>query len=133
MKLVAFIVATFAAAVLSSDAIAGAIAYNCEIKATYKLRDDGRLELTGFHKQFLGGRFSVSRKTGEVIGDTLTTALAQSTEVIHFGDKGWSFKTSARFDKQIQVLEVQEFNEGDTKPFAAFSMGGAGIVTGICK
>jgi len=40
-------------------------------------------------------------------------------------------------DKQstasVQLLEIQEFRHGESKPFVAISMGGAGIVTGLCK
>jgi hypothetical protein len=30
-------------------------------------------------------------------------------------------------------IEVKEFRKGTVKPFVSSSMGGAGIVTGICK
>jgi hypothetical protein len=39
----------------------------------------------------------------------------------------------AEFEGQIQVIEIQEFNKKSKKPFVAISMGGAGIVTGMCE
>lgn len=80
-----------------------------------------------------GDSFSVSRITGEIIGDWIPTILAKSTRVVNKGSKENSFKAVADFGEQIQVLEIQEFRQGSIKPFVAFSMGGVGIVTGMCK
>jgi len=131
MKFKVHFIVALVPAILSANAYTGPSAYNCVIKATYKLSDNGTLELLGLYN---GLRFAVSRKSGIVVGDVLTTELALSKEVIRFGDKRWSFEAIARFKKGgIQTLNVQEFKIGKDKPFAAFSMGGAGIVTGICR
>ena len=78
-----------------------------------------------------------------------TPSEANSTKVINKGNESWSFKSIAEFDAvnkpfssgmedavstaSFQLLEIQEFIEGDVKPFVAMSMGGTGIVTGVCK
>jgi hypothetical protein len=80
-----------------------------------------------------GSAFSVSRVTGEIIGEVVPTLMAKSTRVVNQGSKENSFKAVADFGEQYQLLEVLEFRPGDVKPFVAASMGGAGIVTGTCK
>ena len=118
---------------LFSTSIASELAYTCKIKHVYELDKDGSLIASPWNKQFIGSEFSVSRVTGEIIGEVIPTLLAESKKVIHPGNTEYSFKTIANFKNQSQLLEVKEFSKGDTKPFVAMSMGGAGIVSGVCK
>jgi hypothetical protein len=118
---------------LSGIIEAGDLAYTCEVVHIYKLSENGALVTSGFEKEMTGSSFSVSRITGEIIGDVVPTLLANSTRVVNKGSLEYSFKTVADFDDQVQVLEVQEFRSGPIKPFIATSMGGAGIISGTCK
>ena len=118
---------------LAATSEAGGLGYDCVIKKVYDVDDAGVLKTSGWQEQFKTNKFSVSRKTGKIAGQTLTTILAKNTRVINQGSKENSFKAVAEFEGQIQVIEIQEFKEGVKKPFVATSMGGAGIVTGICK
>ena len=118
---------------LPSICQAGDLTYDCVIKQVYDVNDVGELKASGWQSQFEGDKFSVSRETGKIIGKTLTTVFAKETRVVNFGYKANSFKALAEFEGQIQLIEIQEFKEGVEKPFIASSMGGAGIVTGICK
>jgi|TARA_B110000977_G_C10773272_1_gene375526 hypothetical protein len=112
---------------------AATLSYTCEVTNVYGLNDDGSLKVSGFDKGMKGSKFSVSRVTGEIIGQVVPTIVANSTRVINKGSSENSFKTVAEFDEQFQILEVQEFRKGDSKPFVSSSTGGAGIVTGLCK
>lgn len=112
---------------------AGALGYVCVISKVYDLDDTGGLRVSIWQEEFKGSKFSVSRKTGNIEGKVLTTILAKNTRVINHGSKENSFKAVADFAGQIQVIEIQEFKESAMKPFVATSMGGAGIVTGMCK
>jgi hypothetical protein len=112
---------------------AATLSYTCEVTNVYGLNDDGSLKISGFDKGMKGSKFSVSRVTGEIIGQVVPTIVANSTRVINKGSSENSFKTVAEFDEQFQILEVQEFRKGDSKPFVSSSTGGAGIVTGLCK
>lgn len=132
-----------------SNSIASELAYTCKVLHTYKLNEDGSLKISNWDKQFKGSEFSVSRVTGEIIGKIVPTLLANSTKVINKGNSEYSFKSISHFDSvnkplssgnedakstaSVQLLEIQEFRHGDSKPFVAMSMGGAGIVSGICK
>ena len=79
-----------------------------------------------------GSQFSVSRVTGEIIGEVVPTLMAKSTRVVNKGTTENSFKAIADFGAQYQLIEIQEFRTENIKPFVASSMGGAGIVTGTC-
>ncbi len=111
----------------------GELSYACVINNVYDIDDEGVLETSGWQEQFKGDKFAVSRDAGKIIGQTLTTALAKNTRVINYGSEESSFKAVAEFEGQIQVIEIQEFNKKSKKPFVAISMGGAGIVTGMCE
>ncbi|MAF20305.1 MAG: hypothetical protein CMI55_01345 [Parcubacteria group bacterium] len=134
---------------ISFDSFAGELSYTCKVTHVYNLEDDGSLKASVFEKNLVGSQFSVSRVTGEIIGEVIPTLMANSTKVINVGDKEYSFKSIAYFDAVnkplssgdedsestagVQVLEIQEFRDGDTKPFVSMSMSGAGIVTGLCE
>lgn len=131
------------------DSISGELTYACKVIHVYELDNEGFLRISNWEKQFKYSEFSVSRITGEIIGDVVPTLLAHSTKIINKGNKEYSFKSVAEFgeagkslssgseDKRsttsVQLLEIQEFHHGESKPFVAISMGGAGIVTGLCK
>ena len=118
----------------SVNVLAGERAYTCKVLHVYSLEDDGSLVTSGFEKQMKGSGFSVSRITGEIIGEVIPTEMAKgSTGITNKGSERNSFKAWADFGNQLQLTEVQEFRRGRYKPFVSSSMGGAGIVTGICK
>lgn len=133
MRLLVRASCSIALLVLSLGAGAAELAYTCEVEHVYDLADNASLEVSGFEKTMRGGTFSVSRVTGEIIGQVVPTLMAASTRVVNRGSKENSFKAVADFEGQVQVLEVQEFKKDPAKPFIALSMGGAGIVTGTCK
>lgn len=112
---------------------AGELEYNCEVIRVYTLSENGTLRTSEFEKQMKQSSFSVSRATGEISGKIVPTLLANSTRVVSNGSPEDAFKAIAYFGDQFQVLEIQEFHSGTIKPFIAMSMGGAGIITGICR
>jgi hypothetical protein len=113
--------------------MADPLSYTCEVTHVYDLSENGSLKASTWEKEMKGSTITVSRATGEIIGKVVPTLMAKSTRVVNKGSKEKSFKAVADFGEQYQLLEVQEFREGTVKPFIASSMGGAGIVTGLCK
>ncbi|PIS37311.1 MAG: hypothetical protein COT35_06675 [Nitrospirae bacterium CG08_land_8_20_14_0_20_52_24] len=109
------------------------LSYTCEVIHVFSLTSDASLEFSAWEKDFKGSSFTVSRTDGKITGQVLPTLLAKSTRIINKGSKENSFKAVADFGDQYQVIEIQEFRKGEVKPFVASSMGGAGIVTGLCK
>jgi len=71
--------------------------------------------------------------TGDISGKTLTTIRAKETRIVNPGSNENSFKAISYFKEQFQLIEIQEFKLSKNKPFVASSMGGAGIVTGVCR
>lgn len=118
---------------VSSSTNAAPLVYACDVLHVYDLADDASLKPSAWEKTMKGSSFSVSRVTGEIIGEVVPTLMAKSARVINRGSTENSFKALADFEGQVQVLEVQEFRPGPIKPFVALSMGGAGVVTGKCK
>jgi hypothetical protein len=82
---------------LSSISEAGDLTYDCVIKNIYDIDDAGILVESGWQSEFQSNKFTVSRETGKVLGETLTTVLAKNTRVINFGSEDYSFKTVAEF------------------------------------
>ena len=119
----------------AAPAAAGEQQYVCEVVDTYELDGSGVLEHSNWQEQFAGSRFTVSRSTGQIVGQVLPTDRASSVQIINPGSADYSFKAVAHFEElgHVQVIEIQEFKSGRTKPFVAMSMGGAGIVTGVCE
>jgi hypothetical protein len=106
--------------------------YTCTATNVYDLDDAGSLRTSGLEATMIRRTFTVFRQTGEIVGQVLPTLLAESTRVINVGGAENSFNAIAEFKGQVQLIEVQEFRNGEAKAFVAKSMGGAGIVTGTC-
>ena len=131
--MIRMIITFFILFIVSSTSVAGELSYTCKVIHVYELDNDGSLRISIWEKQFNDSEFSVSRVTGEIIGEVVPTLLSRSTKIINKGNKEYSFKSIADFGNQVQLIEIQEFAQKEKKPFAAISMGGAGIVTGLCK
>ena len=132
-KSASILACAFSLFAISFTANAASLSYTCKVKRIYDLSDNGTLETSSFEKTMKGSSFSVSKVTGEIIGQVMPTLNADSTRVIHSGSNEYSFKSVADFGNQFQIIEIQEFKKGENKPFVASSMGGAGIVTGLCE
>ena len=115
------------------NSVAGELTYTCTVVHAYKLDVDSSLKSSNWEKDFKNSQFSISRIDGQITGKVVPTFMAKSTHVHNKGDKVNAFKASADFGDQFQLIEVQEFIKGEQKPFIALSLGGAGIVTGLCK
>ncbi len=111
----------------------GELAYVCTVEHVYNVSDYGKLIESEFDDELEGARFAVSRLDGKILGEVLATSSAESTRVVDRGSRSSSFKAIADFGYRFQSLEVQEFREGERKPFVAASMGGTGIVSGVCR
>ena len=117
----------------TNNSRAGELSYTCTVMNVYKVGAKNDLIHSLWQKDFRGSQFSISRVDGQIIGEVLPTLNARKTYVHNPGSNQNSFKASADFNGQYQLIEVKEFVESKTKPFVAMSMGGAGIVTGFCK
>jgi len=125
--------ATFSLFAFCVPSLGGELAYVCTVEHVYKVSAYGKLIASELDDEMEGARFAVSREDGKILGEVLTTPSAKSTRVVDRGSRSNSFKAVADFGDQFQIIEVQESHEGETKPFVAASMGGAGIISGVCR
>ena len=111
--------------------------YECRILEAYRVSETGILEPGSWDGDPRGGRFTVSRESGVVIGEWLTTLRASKTEVTQTGNSEWGFQAVARFPNEhgehVQTIYVEHFAPGAEKPFVATSLGGVGVATGVCR
>jgi hypothetical protein len=131
--IIRMIIAFFILFVASSTSVAGELSYTCKIINVYELSNDGSLRSSNLEKQFKGSEFVISRVTGDIIGVAVPTLLARSTKIINKGNNEYPFRSIADFGDRVQIIEIQGFVPEEEKPFIAISMGGAEIVTGLCK
>jgi hypothetical protein len=127
---------------MPSVAHAGTDSYACEVKQALSLSEkDGMLspESSAIQNVVIGSKFSVSRITGQVIGETVGTETASSTKVLERGSIKNSFRSIADWadpnlaTHAFQLLEIEEFVKGPDKPFLVFSSGGVGLRSGFCR
>lgn len=71
------IIIFFVLLMISSVSVAGELSYTCKVIHVYKLDNDGSLRASIWEKQFKDSQFSVSRVTGEIIGEVVPTLLSQ--------------------------------------------------------
>jgi hypothetical protein len=123
---------------MPSVAYAGTVSYACEVKQGLSLSEkDGMLYPDS--SAVIGSKFSVSRTTGQVIGETVGTETASSTKVLERGSTKNSFSSIADWaDPHLAthaflLLEIKEFVKGPDKPFLLFAPGGVGLRSGFCK
>ena len=116
---------------LATKTQARADGYICVVEGIYDIDEQGRLET--FYRPPEVMTFSVSRVTGEIIGDAVSTERAKTTVVINRGDSKWSFRATADFGEWFQLIVVEEFNDSSEKPFIVVTHAAPSIYTGVCR
>lgn len=128
------------AGLLAATAYGGETSYVCQVAQVYSLDDAGNLRPQAtLAKVTKENTFTVSRTSGQLFGKSLSldTTRAKETKVLNRGSKENSFKATADFGdfpngtRPFQLIEVQEFHAGPSKPFIIF--GELGLITGTCK
>ena len=127
------IIAIFVLLVVSFNAVAGELTYTCKIINVYELANNGFLKHSDLEKQFKDSEFIISRATGDIIGVAAPTLLPGSTKIVIKGNDENPFRSVAEIRDGVQVIEIDESVPDKEKPFIAVSIGGAEIVTGLCK
>ncbi len=129
LLLILFIPLTFIGSANASE-----LEYECTVNNLYEQTDSGEIKLSGdvWQKIYKGQRFTVSKKTGLMLGDFDTSEISDS-RVFTGGSSGSSFKAmyySQEAERWI-ILEIQTNSTGEKQPFKIIYL--MGIVTGLCN
>ena len=124
------VIATFT----SARAFTAPNIYQCQVVTDGFIKADGSLDLVKNGPR-IGQRFTVIKKTGEIIGDVMDSL--KSPRVITLGDEQnsykviWEQKSASKNGYFIDYLNIDVFAKGLKKPFGFFS--GSLILTGWCE
>ena len=106
-------------------------AYECTVgNSSVKLGVGGELSRWTFRK---GEKFVVDKQSGRMLGALSNHNAFGNPKVIDRGSEDQAYKVITVFEPftEINVLYVQEFRDGENKPFS-FTDGGR-TYTGLCK
>jgi hypothetical protein len=115
----------------SMSALAQASGYKCTIKQSLKLEKDGSTQPHHLADTYRNKEFIVDRASGRVLGDI--SYQVWNHQVLDSGSDEQSYKsiyTSQGKYRHIDVLQIEEFQEGAAKPFLL--MQGTDMFTGTC-
>jgi hypothetical protein len=106
--------------------------YQCTIKTSALVTDDGKLSVNSFTKIFVGRKFVVDVGSGRMIGDVSNHNAFGDPILINRGDKENGFKAVTVFkpNPAIDVINVETFADGRLKPFVFTS--DTHVMTGLC-
>lgn len=113
---------------------AGSYEYQCSVQQAAEVDVAGKMKTYKPSPQLI---FSVSRRTGTIIGAPFSNTISPSTttvQVIDYGGKEQSFKVLSVYKgtfTNADYLIIEEFTEGQEKPFRGMAM--SSIYTGTCK
>ena len=106
-------------------------AYECTVgNSSVRLDDGGELSRWTFRK---GEKFVVDKQSGRMLGALSNHNAFGNPKVIDRGSKGQAYKVITVFEPftAINVLYVQEFRDGDNKPFSFTD--GRRTYAGLCR
>lgn len=121
-------------ALTSLHAHAAPNAYVCEVVSDSYIKADGTLDLIKESSR-IGQKFTVVKKTGEVIGDIMDSL--RNPKVAALGSEKnaykviWVQKAASKNGAFVDYLSIDEFANGKMKPFGFFS--GSQLLTGLCE
>ena len=124
----------FSATLASAQLHAASNVYQCQVLSDAFIRSDGVMELVKDSPR-LEQKFTVIKKTGEVIGDVMDPL--KNPKVISQGSEKnaykiiWQQKSAGKNGVFIDYLSIDESARGSKKPFGFFS--GTMVISGICE
>ena len=133
MKCFIFLI-TLVGAIAPLGAIANSNIYQCEVVSDLYIKQDGALDLMQSSPR-ISQRFTVIKKTGEVIGDVMDSI--KKPRVISSGKDAnsyklvWEQKSSGKNGIYIDYLSIDSSISEGRKPFGFFS--GSMLMSGWCE
>ena len=108
-----------------------AAGYKCNIKHSLQLGKDGSAQPNALANQYRNMEFVIDRASGRMLGGTASTFW--NYEVLDRGSDQQSYKalyTSQAGFLNIQLLQINEYEDGPVKPFLLVD--GTEVHTGTC-
>ena len=118
----------------SAQSQAASNIYQCQVLSDAFIRPDGVMELVKDSPR-LEQKFTVIKKTGEVIGDVMDPL--KNPKVLSQGSEKnaykiiWQQKSAGKNGVFIDYLSIDESARGSKKPFGFFS--GTMVISGVCE
>ena len=119
---------------MSAELYAAPNIYQCQVLSDAFIRSDGVMELVKDSPR-LEQKFTVIKKTGEVIGDVMDPL--KNPKVLSRGSEKnaykiiWQQKSASKNGVFVDYLSIDESARGSKKPFGFFS--GTMVISGICE
>lgn len=119
---------------MSAELYAASNIYQCQVLSDAFIRSDGVMELVKDSPR-LEQKFTVIKKTGEVIGDVMDPL--KNPKVLSRGSEKnaykiiWQQKSASKNGVFVDYLSIDESARGSKKPFGFFS--GTMVISGICE
>lgn len=123
----------FLASLISSLVTAGPRVFNCVPTAVQTLRSDGVLVADNAFADF-AKPFTVERGSGKVVGGLLHNEAMQIS-LVDIGSNVQSFKVQATTSTRVKhsmYLQINEFVDGDRKPFMGVRSPNSIVISGVC-
>jgi hypothetical protein len=122
--------------VISTQLLAADDTYSCVVKDVREASDKGMLiKPSGLMSYQIGMNFIIKKKTGEVVGEFITSDGAVTLEVLDKGREGNNFKTLSTYEpfRQILYIEVLDSLGHKSAPFAFIGFRLSSTFSGVCK
>ena len=133
MKYLPFVISTLVM-LAPLGAMADSNIYQCQVVSDAYIKTDGSLDLVN-NSPRIGQRFTVIKKTGEIIGDVMD-ALKKPRVITSGGGKNsykliWEQKSAGKNGVYIDYLSIDGSVNESKKPFGFFS--GSLLMSGWCE
>jgi hypothetical protein len=111
--------------------------YRCTILSAQTLSEQGSLYPPHWLKLEVGKTFSIDRRSGVVVGALFASGQGARFTVLARGSPGFSFSALWVDQRPLTTLggfiQVQEFHDGEAKPFLVVDGNGSEVYTGTCE
>jgi len=135
VRWIASLACVAAALSLAAADHARADVYNCQVRQSWSVANSGDLELYD-SKIYVGDRFTVDDKTGEVKGAEDTVIWRGPWKLVQEGGPSWSLIVFSFYlddAKPQQILTVMTWINSPEKSFSHYHPGSGTVLTGLCR
>ena len=118
---------------MATDYTYASDAFKCVVKDAKSAGVSGRLETDDLYNKFVGGKFTVDRKTGVMVGVLKNHEYYGAPKVLNYGSEKKAFRVITEYEPSVgfDYLTVATYNKKPQMPFIFISS--STVVSGICS